>query len=251
MYRRSYLPLVSLISLGAPVGLGLLHCALAGHPFAPQSVMSEIGSCPLTYAFVALYSFLTLSAFARVLDHQGALLEAAFSDELTGLASRRLFAARLREEIQHAERTGGLLSLLIIDVDNLKSINDTGGGHEAGDAALREVACGLRSACRSTDLAARFGGDEFAVIAPGADARHAMDLAARIRQALMASQKGHPSRTIPLTVSIGVADLADCRAHTAEGLCDAADKALYVAKASGRDRAESSPPPSCPAQVAS
>ena len=187
---------------------------------------------------MTLYSFLTLSAFARLLDLKDAMLEAAFSDELTGLASRRLFAIRLREEILRAERTGELLSLLLIDVDNLKSINDNGGGHEAGDAALREVACGLRGACRTTDFAARFGGDEFAVIAPGADARHAMDLAARIRQVLMASQKGRPSRAIPLTVSIGVADLADSRARTAEGLCHAADKALYVAKSSGRDRAE-------------
>jgi diguanylate cyclase (GGDEF)-like protein len=72
-----------------------------------------------------------------------------------------------------------------------------------------------------------------------------MDLAERIRQSLRASQKKRPRRSIPLTVSIGVADLADARARTPEGLCDAADRALYVAKACGRDRVESSPPPSC------
>lgn len=223
---------------------------MAGHPFALRWVIAEMSSSPVTYAFVALYSLLALSAFAHLLDQKQDLLETAFSDELTGLASRRLFAARLRDEILHAERSGRSLSLLLVDVDNLKSINDSGGGHEAGDAALREVAHSLHDACRTTDLAARFGGDEFAVIAPGADASQAMDLAARIRHSLRASQVARPRRTIPLTVSIGVADLAEAGVRTAEAFCDAADKALYVAKSCGRDRAETtSSPPACSAEL--
>jgi diguanylate cyclase (GGDEF)-like protein len=246
MYRGRYAPLVTFVSLGASLGLVFLRCAMAGHPFAPRWVITEISSSPGTYAFVALYSLLALSAFAHLLDRKQDLLEVACSDELTGLASRRRFAAQLRDEILRAERTGRPLSLLLIDVDNLKSINDCGGGHEAGDAALREVAHSLRDACRTTDLASRFGGDEFAIIAPGAAGSDAMDLASRIRQSLRASQIARPRRTIPLTVSIGVADLADARCRTAEALCHAADTALYVAKSCGRDRAESSsPPPPC------
>jgi diguanylate cyclase (GGDEF)-like protein len=246
-FRRNYALLVSLVSVGELVGLGILRSATGGHPFALRWVIAEISSSPVTYAFVALYSLVMLSAFALLLDKKQGLLEAAFSDELTGLASRRLFTARLRDEILRSARSDGQLSLLLIDVDNLKSINDQGGGHEAGDAALREVAQGLRNACRSTDFAARFGGDEFAVIAPGTDATHAMELAARIRQILSLAQKRPSSRPIPLTVSIGVADLGDTQARTAEELCDAADKALYFAKSCGRDRAESNAPPACSA----
>jgi diguanylate cyclase (GGDEF)-like protein len=242
--KRSHAPLVTLVALGAPVGLALVEGVTQGGPVSPRWLAEQIAHSPLPYLFVGIYSLLSLWAFARELDKKQRLLECAYSDELTGLASRRLFATRLKDEVRRAERDTSPLSLLLIDVDHLKDINDTGGGHEAGDDALRAVAESLRDACRATDLAARFGGDEFAVVAPGADTERAMELAARIRQKL-ALRVPRGSRGRPLTVSIGISDLSETIDRTAEELCDAADRALYVAKSSGRDRAQcssSSPP---------
>jgi diguanylate cyclase (GGDEF)-like protein len=242
--KRSHAPLATLVALGAPFGLAVAERVTKGGPVSPRWLAEQIAHSPFSYLFVGIYSLLTLCTFARELDKKQRLLESAYSDELTGLASRRLFATRLKDEVRRAERDTSSLSLLLIDVDHLKDINDTGGGHEAGDAALRAVAESVRDACRATDLAARFGGDEFAVVAPGADTDRAMELATRIRQKL-ASHLARGSRGRPLTVSIGIADLSETIDRTAEELCDAADRALYVAKSSGRDRAQcsSSTPP--------
>src|SRR5262249_27387546 len=141
----------------------------------------------------------------------------------------------LKDEIRRSDRMNTPLALLLIDVDNMKEINDRGGGHEVGDFALRAVAQSLRSTCRNTDLPARFGGDEFAVVAPFAEATQGLELAARIRKTLGSIRIGPPSSPLSLTVSIGVADLKHARLRTPEALCEAADRALYLAKSRGRD----------------
>jgi diguanylate cyclase (GGDEF)-like protein len=123
------------------------------------------------------------------------------------------------------------LALLMIDLDRLKTINDRS-GHSAGDKALRRVASALRRTCRATDVAARYGGDEFIVLAPGATAAQAMELAERIR---VAARRSDP--VSPISVSIGITDLTRAPDHTAEALRDSADRALYEAKSAGRDRA--------------
>jgi len=102
-------------------------------------------------------------------------------------------------------------------------------------AAAREFALRLAQCVRRADTAARFGGDEFAVVAPFAEARQGMELAARIRKVLGAIRIGPAPSSLPLTVSIGVADLNDASPRTPEALCDAADRALYLAKSRGRD----------------
>ena len=134
----------------------------------------------------------------------------------------------MKQEVSRSRRYGAPLSLLVADVDRLKDINDRG-GHAAGNLALRTVAGALWHGARGTDLVARIGGDEFAVIAPNTDADHARGLAERIRTLV-----SEPDRD-GVTVSIGLATLDPLRPEAA-ALFQAADAALYEAKRQGRNR---------------
>jgi diguanylate cyclase (GGDEF)-like protein len=166
------------------------------------------------------------------------------TDSLTGLTNRRELERRLEQERARAVRHGLPLSLILIDVDLLKQINDRG-GHRAGDRALLAVADALRGSCRSIDIPARVGGDEFAILAPSTSARDAVQLAARVQAGLRA---GSPAASFPVSVSIGIADLESAAEIDAAGareprpgqggcdLLEAADRALYRAKTTGRDR---------------
>jgi diguanylate cyclase (GGDEF)-like protein len=154
------------------------------------------------------------------------------TDSLTGLTNRRELERRLREELERAERHDLPLSLLLIDVDLLKAINDRS-GHRAGDRALFAVAEALRGSCRSIDIPARVGGDEFAVLAPTTSACDAVQLATRVQIAL---RKVRPATDPPVSISIGIADLATACAGGERDLLEAADQALYRAKRGGRDR---------------
>jgi diguanylate cyclase (GGDEF)-like protein len=136
---------------------------------------------------------------------------------------------RIASELARATRYQLPLSLLIVDVDRLKPIND-GAGHAAGDRAIRDVALAIASSCRATDIAGRHGGDEFMVIAPNTAATAGVELAERIRSAVKARTNA------AVSVSIGVADLAETPAPEALALCAVADQALYRAKTAGRDR---------------
>src|SRR5207245_8489845 len=115
-----------------------------------------------------------------------ALSQMASTDELTQLANRRRFTEALRRELGRARRTGLPLSLVLIDVDHLKKVNDTF-GHPAGDAAIRHVAAALREGRRDTDVVARFGGEEFALLLPGTDHLGAVKAAERVRTRLSSS----------------------------------------------------------------
>jgi len=166
----------------------------------------------------------------RVIEH---LQQLALHDAGTGLWNRRYLATRLADEVCAARRDAGALSVLFVDVDDLKAINDIA-GHKAGDRALRTVADALRRALRTTDVATRFGGDEFLVIAPNTPLRDAVVLADHVRLTL--HKLGPPALTLPpVTVSIGVVDveLAGC---DGDALLKAADAAMYAAKALGGDR---------------
>lgn len=157
----------------------------------------------------------------------------SITDPLTGLANRRELERRLQQELERAARHGQPLSLLLVDVDLLKEINDRG-GHRAGDRALEEVADAMRRSARSIDTPARVGGDEFAILAPTTSARDAVPLAARVQAAL---RTGSADGSDPISVSIGIADLESAAELGADrDLFEAADRALYRAKTSGRDR---------------
>lgn len=165
------------------------------------------------------------------------LRETASTDSLTCVANRRYFDQRLARAVDEAHRQSTPLALLFVDVDKLKAINDQH-GHAAGDAALRLVGESLARTCRSRDLVARWGGDEFVVLAHWTTGREALVLAQRIREDL--ARLAAQPRLIPCpTVSIGVAELHG--ALRPEGLLLAADDALYSAKMAGRDRAVLAP----------
>ena len=166
-------------------------------------------------------------------------------DAMTGIGNRRHWEASLRREVDRALRSRMPLSVLMVDVDNLKLLNDAH-GHGCGDRALALVAEVLRDTCRSRDVAARFGGDEFALLLPRTRVSEAKVVAQRIRSELA---RRSALVAAPLTslvcVSIGVADLdavpavgRSSDAATADLLFESADRALYTAKSRGRDRIE-------------
>jgi diguanylate cyclase (GGDEF)-like protein len=154
-------------------------------------------------------------------------------DPLTGLANRRAFDEELAREVARAARTGAPLAVVVLDVDRFKAVND-GHGHPAGDGVLREVATRAGAALRRGDLAARIGGEEFALLLPGADLAGAVELAGRVRAAVAARPIPAGAAALAVTVSLGCAALAPGEAP--EALVARADARLYEAKRAGRDR---------------
>lgn len=174
------------------------------------------------------------------------LRQQAHIDALTGIANRRQFDSRLVREFNRAMAEGRSLALIILDVDFFKKYNDLY-GHPAGDECLKFVASRINGGRRrSQDLAARLGGEEFAVLLPGAGLRGAIAVAESIRKAVAAEKLTHiPEQHHSVTVSCGVHALVPLKGMLPAELIDAADRALYLAKASGRNRvrAEGSMPP--------
>ncbi|MFD2180707.1 sensor domain-containing diguanylate cyclase [Rhodoplanes azumiensis] len=163
----------------------------------------------------------------------------ALRDPLTGVANRRAFFDRGERTLARTLADGRPAALLMIDLDLFKRINDRL-GHAAGDAALRLFCDGTAALLRPTDLLARTGGEEFACLLPGAGVTDAMQIAERIRD-WFAGQGPTIGTTDPVSVSIGVA-ATSALDHDLAGLMDRADRALYAAKANGRNRVEWSAP---------
>lgn len=159
-------------------------------------------------------------------------------DALTGLYNRRFLFSSGVKLLESAARAGRTCSCLMLDVDHFKVVNDTY-GHSTGDQVLVHLARIMAACVREGDIVSRYGGEEFAILATGADATHAAELAERVRLAIEA----HPTRVgpleLPVTVSIGVADARELIEYGESVLDDMlarADKALYAAKAAGRNR---------------
>jgi diguanylate cyclase (GGDEF)-like protein len=179
----------------------------------------------------------------RIVQLQKALLasnrqleELSRTDALTGLRNRRSFDEELAMRFEYALRYGRPLTLVMIDIDHFKEVNDAF-GHPVGDAVLQKVAEVLKRTTRRSDVVARFGGEEFAVLLPETPMREALQFAEKIRAAVAAEDLG-PGMPPRITISAGVAAIS----QSPEDLVAAADAALYRAKRSGRNRVEGAPP---------
>ena len=239
--RHLYPGLGFLFALGAPLGLlvtrayedDVSHVAHLGPHGALGWLVDELVADSNAYVFLIFFSTTLLMGLGVLLGHQEDRLRLlATTDPLTGLMNRRTFSQRLHQELARAKRYKTALSLLIIDLDWLKAINDVH-GHSAGDKAIDAVADTLRRGLRATDLAARYAGDEFVALLPETTAREALGLARRLGAQVATIALGPQGAS--LSVSIGVADLEGAESLTTEGLFVAADEALYRAKAAGRN----------------
>lgn len=166
------------------------------------------------------------------LQYQTAI-RAAQMDSLTGIYNRAAMDRSLEREVELSHRHDTSVSLLIVDVDHFKRINDNL-GHSAGDAVLKSLASCINDTMRASDMLFRYGGEEFAIILSGTDMDGARQVGERIRTAVAAFPFVHNGRKIDLTVSIGVATLG--RRDSAKHLFNKADDALYQAKKAGRNQ---------------
>jgi diguanylate cyclase (GGDEF)-like protein len=162
------------------------------------------------------------------------LIRIATHDKLTGLLNRREFETRMEATLRMAQRHALPLSVCICDIDHFKSVNDTH-GHQAGDLVIAGFATIIRARLRSTDLAGRYGGDEFCLLFPGASTGQAVEALERIRREVEHWQAELPNGdSVHITGSFGVAECKGCTRATE--LIAAADRALYEAKRHGRNR---------------
>lgn len=169
--------------------------------------------------------------YQRHLEHQSQI------DSLTGLYNRRALEEKFNDEFERAKRYNHPLSVLILDVDNFKTINDTY-GHHGGDTALVRIAEILRGKTRQSDFSARFGGDEFILVLPETDHQSALQAATKIHDEIRMCRFGKPDQSFALTVSIGVSSTSEKPYSDWRQMLDAADQALYLAKNRGKDRVE-------------
>jgi diguanylate cyclase (GGDEF)-like protein len=220
-----------------PVRLGVITVARSSRPFnaAERDVfLYLIGQAAASIENVALHEQVS---------------EQAVTDDLTGLANKRAFGDQAAKEAARAERFGHPLSLLMLDIDDFKQVNDTY-GHLQGDEVLRRVAAVLEAESRGVDEPARYGGEEFVVALPETDADGAVELAERVRSRIELEeirfvegdgrQDGGVDPSLSVTASVGVASMPGS-AGDLETLIAAADAALYAAKRAGKNRVEAAP----------
>ncbi len=234
--RFAYAFAGGLLSAGAPVGLlALRHSRQRqGAGSTSRRAGGDAATDAGDYIYVGASTAIAFAVFGYVLGRQGdRLAELSETDSLTGLSNARGLFDRLKLELARARRYREPLALLLVDLDGLKYINDRF-GHRAGNEAIRRLADVIRSELRATDAGARWGGDEFAVVAPRTSRRAALALAERIRAAIP-----QPNAAWFLSGSLGVATidpLAGDEVVDVPTLMRAADAALYEAKRTGRNR---------------
>lgn len=165
------------------------------------------------------------------------LRELTLHDSLTRLYNRAAILNLCQKEMSRAQRQKNAMSLIMADIDHFKTINDSH-GHLVGDGVLREVARRIAESLRPYDAVGRYGGEEFLILVPNCDCSNAVQLAERIRQRVIELPISFDEHDISVTISLGVADCNGGRNFSLECLIDMADKAMYSAKNSGRNRVE-------------
>jgi diguanylate cyclase (GGDEF)-like protein len=236
-----YLPvIVSALTLGQLATLLQLGLVAACYLFlgysdvTPVLSAAYIGGIAAQLAPMVLTAYITTMLSADIVNALARVKLISETDELTGVFNIRAFNALAAQDFKQAARYQRDLSLMMIDSDDLKKVNDTY-GHEAGDQLIRAVVAGARASIKSSDVVARYGGDEFVCLFPGANT----DAAARIGERIRRHIEDHPlpldGKDVPISVSIGVASYPVHGDHFDE-VARNADKALYLSKSQGRNR---------------
>lgn len=208
--------------------------------FEPETILPIYGESPARGATLfAFYAVTLASSFAFLLMHKEQAdreaYERASTDPLTGVYNRRTFEELADAQLSRARRARMAVSLLMLDLDHFKRVNDTH-GHVAGDHVLAGFAALVRTCLRKEDLLARYGGEEFVVLLPGAATAAAVALAERIRETIETTPLKAPGAEIRITVSIGVTTETGAKLPALEDMIARADEALYRAKHEGRNR---------------
>jgi diguanylate cyclase (GGDEF)-like protein len=234
--RIGYALAGGLLAAGAPLGLLGLRLTRRRAGSLLHRIRDAVEADRAGITYVGTSTAFVFGLFGYVLGRQAdRLADLSETDALTGLLNARGLFDRLQSEIARSRRYQTPLALLLIDVDNLKAINDRF-GHRAGDQAIGQVADVIRSTLREADVGARWGGDEFAILAPNTAHASAIAMADRIRRVVSVTPAPWP-----LTLSVGVAAANRAANLDAATLMRRADAALYEAKAQGRNRVISEP----------
>jgi diguanylate cyclase (GGDEF)-like protein len=216
-YAQRYVIWLALLAVASAAGIG----SATPHPQAAATLIMVLAT--------AIAGILTVGGASNRARLNQQLVDMAALDSMTGCLARGAFNRRLAEEVDRARRYRRTFGLVMVDVDNLKRLNDTA-GHRAGDEALRAVAVGLRAAARASDVVGRLGGDEFAVLLPETDAYDVETVLGRLRS--VSYGEGEPA---PVTLSLG-STVWSGPEDSAEAMFSRADDALYAAKHAGRAR---------------
>lgn len=231
-----------LFTVGA--GLQLLLLAVRGMQAAAHAIPLDglmRGTPMQSFVFMAAFVVVILTSLGFILmtkdraDADNRYF--AVHDELTGAANRRALTQALDRDVARAVRAGESYALMMLDIDHFKAVNDTH-GHHAGDQVLCHVAAVLRARLRAQDLVGRYGGEEFMLLLPNTTLGGAAALAETLREVMEQTPCLHEGRSIAVTVSIGVCGAHLENANGWDRLIQAADQALYRAKAAGRNRVE-------------
>jgi diguanylate cyclase len=195
---------------------------------------------PLRDAATAISSlYLTVQDVTELAVYEHRLLEMNMRDGLTGVYNRRFLEKRLTEEFERHVRYSRTFSVIMLDIDFFKKVNDTH-GHQCGDFILKGVSAKIASLIRKTDFLARYGGEEFCCLLPETDLASAKVLAERFRKSIAEMIHLYQEKEVTVTISLGVSEL-NTQYPTPSSLLERADEALYQAKGSGRNKVVSFP----------
>ncbi|MFT7371876.1 MAG: diguanylate cyclase (GGDEF)-like protein [Oleiphilaceae bacterium] len=218
-----------LLALGAPIGWIITQWLAGRDPFDTDQIDG------LVYSYIIVTTSTIFSALGYVIGKREQVITyLALTDELTALYNKRYFKSRLEQEFQRHQRTESPFSVILIDLDFFKRVNDQF-GHPAGDEVLKNISSTIIANCRRNEIAARVGGEEISIIACDCDLEAACLLAERIRVAIERSSINWQSTKIKITASFGVA-AASTASTSAWRVYQDADQALYQAKKTGRNK---------------
>ncbi|EIK98282.1 hypothetical protein PMM47T1_03424 [Pseudomonas sp. M47T1] len=212
----------------------LVAITVFGLGWAPQSSPAQVLAClPMLTLYPLAVGWVCYRLAIQLSEHKRTLSTLSRTDSLTGLLNHGAWKDALNSKFRHCQRDHSQAVLALIDIDHFKDINDTF-GHIVGDEVLRHLSVQLQRNLRDTDLAGRYGGDEFCVILPGVTIAQATEVMERLRQ-VFGDYRHHQVERLRVSLSIG---LAACRVELCDPAAwlDEADKALYVAKNTGRNR---------------